>query len=36
VTKLLLDGVEFGDWAVSPGPGNYFDFEKGTLLLNGT
>ncbi|HEX2854238.1 MAG TPA: hypothetical protein VHO24_13465 [Opitutaceae bacterium] len=36
VTSLLLDDVEFGEWAVSPGAGNYFDFENGTLLLNGT
>ena len=36
VTGLRLDNVEFGDWAVTPGAGNYFDFENGTLLLNGT
>jgi hypothetical protein len=36
VTSLLLDSVDFGTWAVSPGSGNYFDFENGTLLLNGS
>jgi hypothetical protein len=36
VTSLLLDNVDFGGWAVSPGAGNYFDFENGTLLLNGS
>lgn len=36
VAGLLLDGADFGAWGVSPGAGNYFDFENGSLLLNGT
>lgn len=36
VTGLLLDQTTFGAWAVSPGAGHYFDFETGSLLLNGT
>lgn len=36
VAGLLLNGADFDVWAVSPGAGNYFDFEHGNLLLNGT
>jgi hypothetical protein len=35
VTGLLLNGVSFDPYGVSPGTGKYFDFENGTLLLNG-
>ena len=35
VSGLLLDGVDFGAWAVAPNAGQYFDFEGGALLLNG-
>jgi hypothetical protein len=36
VTAILLDCAELADWGITPGAGNYFDFENGTLLLNGT
>lgn len=36
VTSILFNGTELSDWGVTPGTGNYFDFETGTLLLNGT
>ncbi len=35
VPSLRLDNVPFATWAISPGAGNYFDFENGSLLLNG-
>ena len=35
VTDLQLNNAPFNDWGVTPGAGNYFDFEKGALLLNG-
>jgi hypothetical protein len=35
VKGLLLNGVTFNPYGVSPGAGKYFDFENGTLLLNG-
>ncbi|HMG73703.1 MAG TPA: hypothetical protein VK582_09390 [Pyrinomonadaceae bacterium] len=35
VTGLLLNGVAFDPYGISPGAGKYFDFENGTLLLNG-
>jgi hypothetical protein len=35
VTDLQLNNAPFSDWGVSPGAGNYFDFETGFLLLNG-
>ena len=35
VADLQLNNAPFTDWGVTPGAGNYFDFEKGTLLLNG-
>lgn len=36
VTSITLDGAELTDWGITPGAGNYFDFETGALLLNGT
>jgi hypothetical protein len=36
VAGLLLDGSDFNSWAISPGAGNYFDFEGPNLKLNGT
>ncbi len=35
VNGLLWDGGDFPTYGVSPGAGNYFDLEAGTLLLNG-
>jgi hypothetical protein len=35
VRGLLIDGVGFSDFAITPGAGNYFDFESGAVLLNG-
>ena len=35
VTGLLWKGSDFNHWGIDPGAGHYFDFEKGTLLLNG-
>lgn len=35
VHGLLLDGAAFGDYGIEPGPGRYFDFESGALVLNG-
>jgi hypothetical protein len=35
VTDLQLNYAPFSQWGVSPGAGNYFDFESGSLLLNG-
>lgn len=35
VTGLLLNGVSFDPYGVAPGTGKYFEFESGTLLLNG-
>jgi hypothetical protein len=35
VTGLLLDGVAFDPYGISPGAGKYFDLESGILLLNG-
>jgi hypothetical protein len=35
VADLQLNNAPFIDWGVTPGAGNYFDFEKGALLLNG-
>jgi hypothetical protein len=35
VPDLQLNYAPFTDWGVTPGAGNYFDFEKGSLLLNG-
>ncbi len=35
VTGLLLNGVAFDPYGISPGAGKYFDFENGSLLLNG-
>ncbi len=35
VTDVQFNGATLGDWGVSPGAGNYFDFEEGALLLNG-
>jgi hypothetical protein len=35
VNGLFWNGAPFSDWGKSPGAGNYFDFETGTLLLNG-
>ena len=35
VADLQLNNAPFTDWGVTPGAGNYFDFEKGALLLNG-
>jgi hypothetical protein len=35
VTDLQLNNAPFNDWGVTPGAGNYFDFERGALLLNG-
>jgi hypothetical protein len=35
VTGLLWNGAWFNPYGISPGAGNYFDLENGTLLLNG-
>jgi hypothetical protein len=35
VQGLLLNGAIFGDYGVDPGAGKYFDFEAGSLVLNG-
>jgi hypothetical protein len=35
VTDLQLNNAAFTAWGITPGAGNYFDFEKGALLLNG-
>jgi hypothetical protein len=35
VNGLLLDGAAFTDYGIDPGPGNFFDFENGGLVLNG-
>ena len=35
VTGLMWDGSNFDPYGRKPGAGKYFDFEKGTLLLNG-
>jgi hypothetical protein len=35
VHGLLLNGVAFTDYGMDPGPGNFFDFENGGLVLNG-
>jgi len=35
VTGLLWNGSNFSNWGIDPGAGHYFDFENGTLLLNG-
>lgn len=35
VTGLLLDGVPFTGYGVSPGSGKYFDFKTGGVSLNG-
>jgi hypothetical protein len=35
VADLQLNNVSFAQWGISPGAGNYFDFETGSLLLNG-
>lgn len=35
VAGLQLNNAPFADWGISPGAGNYFDFETGSLLLNG-
>jgi len=35
VSDLQLNSAPFSDWAVTPGVGNYFDFEAGSLVLNG-
>jgi hypothetical protein len=36
VSSITIDGDTMTQWAITPGSGNYFDFENGTLLLNGT
>ena len=35
VHGLLLNGAAFADYGMDPGPGNFFDFENGGLVLNG-
>jgi hypothetical protein len=35
VRGLLVDGLGVPDYGITPGAGHYFDFEAGTLLLNG-
>ena len=35
VHGLLLNGAAFTDYGMDPGPGNFFDFENGGLVLNG-
>ena len=35
VTGLMWNGSNFDPYGRKPGAGKYFDFEKGTLLLNG-
>ena len=36
VAGLQWDGADFAHWAIAPPAGSFFDFEIGTLLLNGT
>lgn len=35
IADLQLNNAPFADWGVTPGVGNYFNFETGALLLNG-
>jgi len=35
VADLQLNNAPFANWGISPGAGNYFDFQNGSLLLNG-
>jgi hypothetical protein len=35
VTGIFWNGAPLSDWGISPGAGKYFDFENGSLLLNG-
>lgn len=35
IQNISWDGTVFCETAKSPGAGNYFDFEQGTLLING-
>lgn len=35
IQNISWDGTDFCEAAQSPGAGNYFDFEQGTLLING-
>jgi hypothetical protein len=35
VDGLLWNGAPFGPYGVTPGAGNYFDFENGILTVNG-
>ena len=36
VASLTVAGFDFNTWAISAGAGNYYDFQNGNLLLNGT
>ncbi len=35
VQSILQGGLNFGDFAIVPGTGNYFDIEQGSLIING-
>lgn len=35
VTGISLNNITFSDFAITPGKGNYYDVEKGGLLING-
>ncbi|NCA84366.1 MAG: hypothetical protein EOM83_02200 [Clostridia bacterium] len=35
VQGILIDGINFGDFATIPGTGKYFDIEQGQLIING-
>lgn len=35
VQSILHGGLNFGDFAIAPGTGNYFDIEQGSLIING-
>ncbi|MBK6730914.1 MAG: hypothetical protein IPG60_08080 [Bacteroidetes bacterium] len=35
VQSIQIDGENFGDFAILPGTGYFFDIEKGSLTING-